>query len=134
VSRRPAAQCVIEGAPRRSTLTPRARRPAPEASVTASIDAFDVGQFQHGDTGLGIFYPVSELLLASGIGVSYAYAARFASTAPAQSQVDALNARLATAAMVNRPMFASLAAMTLGSIKARRLRRPHTDHERGQAQ
>jgi hypothetical protein len=87
-----------------------------EPSRWIALIPFGGGQFQNGDTRLGIFFAASEVLFATTSVASYLYVQNLASSTPAPMQAAAINERLATSTAVNRGAFACWAGMTLAGI------------------
>ncbi len=77
---------------------------------------FGAGQFQNGDVGRGLFFAVGEILFGGSSLGSAAYIAAIASSAPTPSRLASTNAKLATAAAINRVTFAGWGALTLAGI------------------
>jgi len=84
---------------------------------------FGVGQYQNGDTRLGLFFTVSQVLLGATTMVSAGVTSSFASVNP--NQVDAqgnpvdivaLRQRIDTWAAINRIAFSGWAALTVAGI------------------
>ncbi len=81
---------------------------------------FGIGQFQNGETRLGITFAAGEAILGSASLVSVAIVNSLASTnvygrSPAIN-IPALNANLSTAVTVNRISFGAWAALTLAGV------------------
>jgi len=87
---------------------------------------FGAGQFQNGDTGLGIFFAAGEALLgATSIGAVVAVnslASRDLGLRPSSSDMSAVNESIRTAVTVNRIAFTSWAALTVAGIVEAQIR------------
>jgi hypothetical protein len=87
---------------------------------------FGLGQFQNGDTALGVVFAVSEALLGAGSLISYGVFFNFATTNPNQRGPegetilpDELERSIQVAATVNRVLFAAWAGVSaIGIVQA----------------
>jgi len=82
-----------------------------------------IGQYQNGDTKLGVFFTVSEALLGATTLVTAGIVSNYANVDPNQldeqgNPIDReeLSSRIATAATINRIAFTGWAALTLAGI------------------
>ncbi len=103
---------------------PSARAEGSQGSRWIALLPFGVGQLQNGDVGRGVFFAVGEGLVAGTMIGSYAYQQRLASMTPSTSQIASLNARLETAAIVNRCAFAGLVTLAAIGVVDAELRFP----------
>jgi tetratricopeptide (TPR) repeat protein len=85
---------------------------------------FGVGQLQNGDTGLGIFFAVSQAV-AGGVSIGFAGAASYFESVDPNAvspdtekglNVGEINAQLATMRLVNRIAFGAWAALAVAGI------------------
>lgn len=83
-----------------------------EGSRGLAMVPFGVGQFQNGDTGLGVFFAVSEAVTA---GLSVALAAAWVGTWSNAKTPDA-NGSLDAIEIANQVSFATFAALAVGGV------------------
>lgn len=90
------------------------------ASRFVAMVPFGVGQFQNGDTRLGITFAVGEVLLGGASLVAIAVVNKIASTevtyATSNDELARLNTQLRTASVVNQVTFAAWAALTVAGV------------------